>query len=398
MYKSKIIKNSNRDRILECIYRNPGISRKEISDFTGITPATVTTTVALMVKEEIIFELGEIEESKKSQGRRKIALDINPSYGCVIGIEFTINQLTICATDLKGEILYTDSSPHTEIIGKNITEELISRIKNCENSIGKWKEKILGLGIAVPGHMDEQKKRLICSRTTWRNFDGEKIRDICSYPVVFENNVRCMAVAKYLMDPLNTPSNFALFHVGYGMFCANIAEDELYVGTTYGSGEISHSIAVPDGKKCGCGRRGCLQTVASEEALLESAATIFLNDKNSLLHNFVDDPQDLNIYHIIKAYSMGDFAVRYIVSHALKYLTIAILNISILMNPEKLFLHGRLFNNKEIREELLKMTQELLKFPNHTYKLGAVEAYESKTTDGAVGAASLAILKCICNA
>ena len=68
------------------------------------------------------------------------------------------------------------------------------------------------------------------------------------------------------------------------------------------------------------------------------------------------------------------------------------------MNPEKLFLHGRLFNNKEIREELLKMTQELLKFPNHTYKLGAVEAYESKTTDGAVGAASLAILKCICNA
>ena len=69
MYKSKIIKNSNRDRILECVYRNPGISRKEISDFTGITPATVTTTVALMVKEEIIFELGEIEESKKSQGR-----------------------------------------------------------------------------------------------------------------------------------------------------------------------------------------------------------------------------------------------------------------------------------------------------------------------------------------
>ena len=397
MYRSKIVKNSNRDRILECIYRNPGISRKEISDFTGITPATVTTTVTIMVKEGIILELGEIEEIKKSQGRKKIALDINPTYGCVIGVEFTINQLTICATDLKGREIYTDFCPHTEMIGKNITEEIIARIKKCEESISDWKDKILALGIAVPGHMDKQNKKLVCSKKTWKNFNGKKIREACSYPLVFENNVRCMAVAKYLNDPQNTPSNFALFHVGYGMFCANIADDELYIGTSYGSGEISHSVVVPNGKKCECGRRGCLQTVATEASILESASAIWENDENSLLHNLVSSPEELNIFHIIKAYNMGDLAVRYIVSQALKYLSIAILNISILMNPEKLFLHGRLFNNKEIREELLEMTEELLKFPDYTYKLGTVEVYESRSTDGAVGAASLAILKCICN-
>lgn len=397
MYKSKIVKNSNRDRILECIYRNPGISRKEISDFTGITPATVTTTVSAMVKEEIILELGEVDEEKKSQGRKKIALDINPIYGCVIGIEFTISQLTICATDLKGNVIYTDSSPHTETIGENITEEIIARIKKCEKSIPDWKEKILGVGIAVPGHIDDRGEKLICSRKAWKNFNGKKIRESYSYPVVFENNVRCMAVGKYLNDPQNAPSNFAFFHVGYGMFCANIAEDELYIGTTYGSGEISHSIVVPNGKKCECGRRGCLQTVATEASLLESASAIWENDKSSLLRNLVASPQELNIYHILKAYSMGDFAVRYLVFQALNYLSIAILNISILMNPEKLFLHGRLFNNKEIRDELLEMTKELLRFPDYAYNLGTVEVYESKDTDGAVGAASFAILKCICN-
>lgn len=398
MYKSKVIKNSNRDRILECIYRNPGFSRKDISDMTGITPATVTTTVAAMVAEGMITQLGRVEEDKGTIGRSRIALDINASFGCVIGVEFTVEALTTCATDLHGKIIYTHSIPHTTEVGENITRLVIRNIQQCIDSIPGPKEKIAGIGIAVPGHMDERQRRLVSNRGWWKNFDGDAISKAFAYPVVFENNVRCMAVSRYLHDPRNTPSSFALFHVGHGMFCANIADDELYIGTTYGSGEIAHTIAVPDGKRCNCGKKGCLQTVATEAALLEGASIIFESDESSLLHNCVKRTEDLSIEHIARAYRMGEPSIRRLVTQALKYLCISTLNIAVLMNPEKLFLHGKLFNDEAICQDLLEMIHEQFEFTKNSYNLGTVEVLTCHPSDGAVGAAALVILRCICHA
>jgi len=211
-------------------------------------------------------------------------------------------------------------------------------------------------------------------------------------------NVRCMAVAKYLHDPSNTPSSFALFHVGYGMFCANVSEDELYIGTTYGAGEIAHTVAVPDGKRCSCGQQGCLQTVATEVAILENAAVVLKTDQNTLLRNYTDTSKKLTIEHVIAAYSMGDASVRRLVDQALKYLSISILNIAVIMNPEKLFLHGKMFNDPVIRRNFLEMVERRMDFLQNHYNLGTVEVMKALPTDGAAGAAALAILRGFCHA
>lgn len=397
MYRSKVIKNSNRDRILECIYRNPGFSRKDISDSTGITPATVTTTVAAMVGEGIVTQLGQVEEDKGTIGRSRIALDINASHACVIGLEFTAEALTVCATDLHGEILYKHSIAHTKEVGEDITGQVIRQIRKCMDSLPKENNTIAGIGIAVPGHMDKDNVRLVSNRDWWKEFDGSAVSRAFEYPVVFENNVRCMAAARYLHHPAETPSSFALFHVGYGMFCANVADDELYVGTTYGSGEIAHTIAVMDGKRCNCGKRGCLQTVATVPALLEGAEVIYENDETSLLRNFAPNSKDLTMEHIAAVYNLGEATVRRLVMQALKHLCVATLNIAVLMNPAKLFIHGKMFNDEGICRDFLEMVHEQFAFTENSYNLGSVEVLPCQPTDGAMGAAALAILRCICH-
>lgn len=395
MYKAKVNKSSNRDRILECIYRNPKISRKEISDLTGITPATVTTTVAAMVKEGIVTELGQVEEDRGTIGRSRIALDVNGACGCVLGVEFTLTALTVCATDLHGGILYADSIPYTPQLSADITAQIIQTLERCIRVLGLPTEKILGIGIAVPGHIIRDSGRLVCSSGTWNNFNAHAIRAAFPCPVVFENNVRCMAVSRYLHAPLETPSSFALFHIGKGMFCANVTDDELHLDTTYGSGEIAHTIVIPDGKQCECGKRGCLQTVATDAALLENSAIIFHTDASSLLHNYAQRAEDLTIEHIAIVYTLGDPAVRRLVTQMLRYICMASLNIAILMNPEKLFLHGNLFNYESIRRDLLNMISEQFDFTKNNYRLGTVEFIACRNTDGAVGAAAYAILKSV---
>ena len=398
MYKSKVNKYSNRDRILECIYRNPRISRKEISDLTGITPATVTTTTAAMVKEGLITELGPAEQERGTIGRSPIALDICSDYRCVIGVEFTVESMTVCATDLHGGILYAQQVPYAPQHDEDTAALVVEQVRRCIADIAVPEEKIAGIGIAVPGHMDSGSHHLISTKSFWRGFDGRAISQAFPYPVVFENNVRCMALFQYFHNPRQAPSSFVLYHIGRGMFCANIADDELYIGTTYGSGEIAHTIAIPDGKRCECGKRGCLQTVATETALLENAAMIYNFNEGSLLHNFAGRAEDLTIDHIAAAYTMGDAQVRRIIHQALQYLVMSALNIAILMNPEKLLIHGRLFNHKAIQEDFMEMIEDQFEFTKSNYRLGKIDFIPCQKTDGAVGAAALAILKCVIHA
>ena len=395
MYKANVVKSSNYDTILECIYRNPGISRKDISDITGITPATVTTTVSAMFADGLLEELGRVEEDRGTVGRARIALGIVPTYGYTIGLEFTFTSIAVCAADLAGTLLYFHEEPYTDAMAQRITRTIIDKIRICLAAIDIPLDKILGIGIGMPGHIDESGQHLISTNDDWKDFDAKKIQASFPCPVVFENNIRCIALSEYLYHPQNTPSSFALFHIGRGMFCAHIAEDELYIGTTYGSGEIGHTIAVPDGRPCRCGKRGCLETVANEDTIVEDCMVIYRRDPNSLLRNFAETAEDLTIEHVAEAYSLGDAAVRRLVTNALRYLCIATLNIAVLMNPEKLLLHGRLFNHPNIQTDLLQMIQKEFDFTGNNYRLGSVDFLPCQETDGALGGAALAVWKCL---
>lgn len=395
MYRSKIRKSSNRDCILECIFRNPKISRKEISDITGITPATVTTTVAGLIREDVVLELGEMEEDQGSIGRKRIALDINPQYACAIGVEFNMTAFTVCATNLHGEILYEQCLPYTEQSNSTITEMMIEKIWECMDMPPVVGNRLVGIGIAIPGHLDPAGQKLVSTREVWSEFDASVIKAEFDCPVVFENNVRCMAVHHYLHHPGEAPASFAFFHVGLGMFCANIVDEELFIGTTYWSGEIGHTVFDPDGRRCSCGKRGCLQTIATEQSLLEQAASIYRVNESTLLHSYAKVEDELTIDHIATAYTLGDPSVRRFVAQTLKYLSVSILNIAILMNPEKLFLHGKLFNYDSIRRDLTEQVQLQLGFTKSSYQLGTVEILPCVQTDGAAGGAALAILKCM---
>lgn len=395
MYKANVMKSSNYDAILECIFRNPGISRKDISDMTGITPATVTTTVASMLADGILEELGRIEEDRGTVGRARIALDIAPAFGYTVGVEFTFSCLTVCAADLRGNMLYFKSVPYTEALGQQITRSIIDEIRKCLAAVPIPPEKIIGIGIGVPGHVDDEGQHLVSTNPDWKDFNARIIRQAFPCPVFFENNIRCIALSEYLYHPRNTPASFALFHIGRGMFCANITEDELYIGTTYGSGEIGHTIAIPDGKRCKCGKRGCLETVANEGAIVEDCMQLYRENPASLLRNYASSPEELTIEDVSAAYSLGDPAVRRQVTQALRYLCIATLNIAVLMNPEKLLLHGRLFNHPEIQSDLLEMIQKEFDFTGNNYRLGSVDFLPCKEKDGALGGAALAVWKCL---
>lgn len=176
------------------------------------------------------------------------------------------------------------------------------------------------------------------------------------------------------------------------MFCANILNGSLFQGHTYVSGEIGHTIVNPTGLRCECGKQGCLQTIASERWILKNVKQLYELDSFDILHRLVSSADEITLKTIAAAYSLGDETLISIVSNALKYLGISISNIAILMNPEKIFLHGELFTYPSIHSELMNLIHQQLTFIDNNY-VQSIEILPYAKEDGAIGGAALAIMK-----
>lgn len=385
------IKKSNRTRILEFVFRNAPVSRATIAENTDITPATVTTTTATLINEGIIINLGEAEQAgDNTLGRKRVLIDLNPDYAYSIGIEFNEKHIAFCITDLKGRIIDEILFATTYKAITNITEFITDNLSMLIDRNQEIASKIVGIGIALPGKLSSNQTELIADSSVWKSFKPQKIKEKFCLPIIMDNNVRCMAFGQYLFETQDTPENFAFFHVGIGMYCANMINGELFKADNYIAGEIGHTIVKVDGKSCECGKNGCLQTYASERWLIKAAKILVENKSSIILNSLVKTKEEISIEHIITAYNLGDEIIRQYILDALKYLSMTISNVSIIINPTKIFLHGRLFHDQEIRKQLERYLDKDLNFMGDHYASN-IEILPYRPINGAAGAGARAI-------
>lgn len=205
-------KKTNRTRILEFIFRNGPVARATIAEQTGITPATVTTTTASLIEEGIIKILGEEEDrAEVTPGRRRVLIDLNTEYAYAIGIEFNEKQISCCITDLRGKIVDKTIFSTTHIEITNITEVLVRQIEGLISGNESIANRLIGIGIGMPGKLDTGATGLIEESTTWKSFEPKAIKQRFRLPVIMDNNVKCMAYGQYLFSPQNTPETFSFF-------------------------------------------------------------------------------------------------------------------------------------------------------------------------------------------
>lgn len=381
----------NRSTILEYIFRNAPVARATIAEATDITPATVTANVSALISENIVTDLGEPEHAAGTvPGRKRILIDLNQSHSYSMGIEFTDKTTVLCITNLKGKPIDQIMIPAKETSSAGITDTLIKNIRLLLVRNPSIVPNLIGIGIAVPGHMDSSQERMFTNGHIRTDFDCAKIRKAVPFPIICENNVKAMAYGEYLFHSERCPDSFALFHVGLGMFCAVIQNGEIFHGSNYFAGEIGHTIVNIDGRRCDCGKYGCLQTISSEQWLLKSARILYEGNSKTILKSLVDSADQITIQDITSAYSLGDSLVGSYISEALKYLGITISNIAIILNPRKIYLHGDIFSNHDICHELMDFINRQLLFVD-TSPCNHVEILSCAATDGAIGASAYAI-------
>ena len=159
-----LVKKLNKSIVLHTIRKHSPISRARVSDMTGLNKATVSNLVAELCSEELVTEAGP---GVSSGGRKPLILHFNSMAGSVIGIELGVKQMTAMLCDLGGGILEEVQYALDDHSLPYVLEEMKKMISGLLAKAPETPNGIVGIGIGVPGMVDEDGVVLFAPNLGW---------------------------------------------------------------------------------------------------------------------------------------------------------------------------------------------------------------------------------------
>lgn len=354
------VKQSNRSAILKLLCSEGAMSRKDIAQIIGLTPAAVTLICSELMEEGVLVEKGEAEQEKRA-GRRKILVDINYRFKKVLCIRIEVGETYLTLTDLAGNKLseksiLTDRAARPEAFLENVA----TSSKNMMWEAGVAKEDILAGGVSVTGIVDRKKGISKNSFQIWDEPVDVKsiLEEKLGVDIVVENNVKACAYSELIYGDSRSKNNLMFVKWGPGVGSAITIDHHVYQGRDFRGAEIGHYIVEKNGIPCRCGKRGCLETVISSHAFVdEIKRNLNPKDMPRLVRWLEDDSHELNANSIVEVIGLGDEGVRRIMDEKIDRLARTVENIISVLNPDNIIVYGTVFEVPGIFERFIQCCQ-----------------------------------------
>lgn len=282
------LKRQNRMQILKLLRNEGPTSRIDIARNIGITKAAVTIITNEMIEQGIIYEKGEQlpKGNKIPRGRKKILLDVNPTYKMGMGLVVDNGFIYFGLCTLKGDII----EKHTKVIGPEDTaEDIFAAIEKLYQDIMYKNDLkpslVAGLGVSV-GSDYFGMLRVTVEADGSVDYSGlqERLSLFVGVSMAFGSLIEGVAVAetdftqKY-EEPLK---NVIIFRYAKNFDCAVSISQELYHGSHGRVLDISH-FKIAQEPECICGKCGCVSAVFSQERFLNRMKEVYSPEQTPIL-------------------------------------------------------------------------------------------------------------------
>ena len=232
---------------------------------------------------------------------------------------------------------------------KDITDSIENRIKQKNIS----KEEILGAGIGVPGPMDEKGIVHSCVNLGWGVFSvEEELGKLLNIPVKAGNDANVAALGELWQGGGKGYRDMVMITLGTGVGGGIILDGKIRAGVHGAGGEIGHmSVVYDETEACNCGKKGCLEQVASATGIVRTAAKLLKNsDKPSTLR----DIANFTAKDIFDEAKKGDAVATAAVEKLGEYLGIATAHIACVIDPEIFVIGGGVSKAGEVLIRTIK--------------------------------------------
>lgn len=266
----KDIKKNNYSSIYHLIYQNEKLSKQEIASQLHLSLPTVTQNLVRLEKEKLIEKSGQFESSV---GRRATAYAICPQARISIGVEIQKKNVRILAINLRGAAFLQTELALGYSNEESYYKELIHAVQSFITSLHVAEEQILGIGFSVQAltSIDGQKitygKILNCT-----GLDIKVFSQHLNYPCMFVHDAKGAATTELWVR--NDIGDAVYLSIGTHLGGAIIINDQIEMGKEGHSGTVEHMTIDPNGSPCYCGKKGCMETYCSVNALLKEGESL----------------------------------------------------------------------------------------------------------------------------
>ena len=252
------------------LYMHGPLTRRELSAAAGVSPATVSNLVGELLEQGVLVEAGA-EDS--DGGRPRAFLDVNPSYGCVVGVDVGETAVLVELFDLRLQVLASHSVPPaaTGLDAELAVGQVLAGLEHVMEAAGVTQDRVLGVGVGVPGLVEPGEDALVHAPTVgWAAVPiGRLLRRGTDLPLHIDNGAKTLGQAEKWFGAARDCDDAVIALLGTGVGTSIILDGELYRGRHSSAGEWGHTTVVVDGRPCRCGASGCLEAYVGARAVLD---------------------------------------------------------------------------------------------------------------------------------
>lgn len=311
--------------VLRTMLAHGPLTRAEVVRRTGLSSGAVTKAAAPLLDDGWIVELGR-PAGDHLTGRPATLVAVRPERASFVGVKVTADEAIGVRTDLTATPIATRRST----LDSRDVDSVIATIARLVNRLaGPDNAPVHGLGVTISGDVDRSTG--VVHHSPFLDWHGiplaRLVESATGRPTLIENDVRALAVAEQWFGAGAGLSSFALVTVGTGIGCAMSIDGRVVSGAHGVAGEVGHLPLGGMDRMCTCGNRGCVEAVASTQAIVEQA------------RQATGDP-DLTMARAVKLAHDGDPGVREVFTRAGHAVGLAMASVANLIGPECIIISG----------------------------------------------------------
>jgi len=310
------------------------------------------------------MDVGLVDETgpgDSTGGRRPTLLKFSADNNFIIGIDLGTTNIYGVLSNLEAKIIAEKSCPTQVQEGfQSVMQRTAEVIEGLKGQLGDKADRIFGVGMAVAGLINRDRNIVEFSPDFhWHNVDvvGELSR-WHNMPIVFDNVTRVMALGEYCYGIGKQFKNFVCVNVGYGIGAGIIMNGEPLYGPKGMAGEFGHLTLERDSRvQCECGNFGCLEALASGNALAKAArSNIQAGAKSSIEDMCGNDLGNITAKMVADAAKQGDAVAWDVFNRSAEFLGIGIAGLINLLSPEAIVIGGGVAQSGDILFDIVRKT------------------------------------------
>lgn len=250
------------------------------------------------------------------------------------------------------------------------TKGVLSLVEELVGRAGELDAEVVAAGVGAAGFVDAERGAVTFSPNVVYDDPAvvDALRARTGLPVVIDNDANAAAWAEHAYGTARGSGHLALVMVGTGIGSGFVVDGRLVRGFTGAAAELGHTVVDPDGPRCNCGMRGCVEEFASGRAIARIAREAARDERDTAILDFAGTVDAITAKHVAQAARQYDEVARRVMRRAGTALGVALANVANLFDPEVIVVGGGVARAGEpylgpARDELVRRTNEQRRRP-----------------------------------